>query len=205
MTDETNEDMLSDEQLAAANADWNKTLRRLGLHEADITTVRANDIAYLAKRWQFLQLVDLGGDQKSLEKPELITAKSGWTIINYGDAMATSPGKYLFGGGYFRIHSSDDDEGGGGIVNPHKGTLVKQAFDSVAEMIQLVKTLGWVGAQIIDGHPDMQRAAWVEACRIGVRLEGYTPDMKAEEMRRRAVSESIDEMRSAVNALKSRR
>lgn len=187
----------------ADDSDWQKTLARLGLSEPNITKVRSSDILYFAKRWQFLQVVEGGGHIKPLEKPALIEGKSGWTIINFGDAMTTSPGKFLFRGGYFCIYfdDDDDDEGGGeggGIVNPKKGTIFKQAFDSAAEIIQLAKELGWNGVQIVDGHPDMQRAAWVEACRIGVRLDGYQPNVDAEKQRRRIVSQSIDEMHAAL-------
>lgn len=202
MADEKHEKIksaLSEEQIKAQkDAEWQKTLRRLGLGEIDVTNVNANDIMYIADHWQFLQIVESSGNKPSLEKPELITAKSGWTIINYGDAMATSPGKFLFGGGYFRISSGDDDDEGGGIVNPKKGTIFKQAFDSAAEMIQLAKEFGWNGVQIVDGHPYMQRAAWVEACRIGVRLDGYKADITAEKTRRRIVSATIDEMHAAL-------
>src|SRR3990167_6542427 len=140
------------------DAEWKKTLRRLGINDPDVSEVRPNDILWLAKQWQFLQVVESGGHQKPLEKPQLIEAKSGWTIINYGDAMATSPGKWIFRGGYFQFteNKDDDDEGGGGIVNPKKGTIIKQAFDSAAEIIQLAKELGWDGVQIVDGDPFMQ-------------------------------------------------
>lgn len=183
-------------------ADWQKTLSRLGLVEPDITQVRDSDILYLAKQWQFLQLVELSGERPHLDKPELIDAKSGWTIINYGDAMATSPGKYIFRGGYYQWTTNEEDEGDGGIVNPKKGTIVKQAFDSAIEMIQLAKEWGWAGVMIADGHPDMQRAAWVEGCRIGVRVDGYQADMEAEKQRRRIVSQSIEEMHAALKGLR---
>ena len=181
-----------------ADAEWQKTLKRLGLGEVDVRDVRTTDILWLAKQWQFLQVVDSSGNQKALEKPQLIEAKSGWTIINYGDAMATSPGKWIFRGGYFQLTDNMDDTDEGGIVNPGKGTIVKQAFDSAAEMIQLAKELGWSGVQIVDGHPDMQRAAWVEACRIGVKLDGYVPDVEAEKQRRRITSETLEEMYEAL-------
>lgn len=184
-----------------ADLEWQKTLKRLGLGDVDPSDVRASDILWLAKQWQFLQVVESTGNQKTLEKPELIEAKSGWTIINYGDAMATSPGKWIFRGGYFQFTNNmndEDDDGSGGIVNPKKGTIVKQAFDSAAEIIQLAKEKGWGGVQIVDGHPDMQRAAWVEACRIGVVLDGYEPDVEAEKTRRRIVSQTIDEMHAAL-------
>lgn len=191
------------EELVQQNdAEWKKTLQRLGLGDVDISEVRNADILYLAKKWQFLQVVESSGKKQPLEKPELIKAKSGWTIINYGDAMTTSPGELIYGGGYFRIRlpgdKDDDDEGGSGVVNPGKGTIVKQAFNSAAEIIQLAQERGWDGVQIVDGHPDMQRAAWVEACRIGVRLDGYQPGIEAEKTRRRIVSETIDEMLSVL-------
>lgn len=183
--------------------EWKKTLKRLGIDDPDVSEVRPNDIVWLAKQWQFLQVVESGGHQKPLEKPQLIEAKSGWTIINYGDAMATSPGKWIFRGGYFQFTENMDDEdddgsGGRGIVNGKHGTIVKQAFDSAAEIIQLAKEFGWSGVQIVDGHPDMQRAAWVEACRIGIKLDGYVPDVEAEKTRRRIVSETLSEMYEAL-------
>lgn len=204
MTDENkipNENEILDEN-QVSEADWQKTLSRLGLVEPDITQVRDSDILYLAKQWQFLQLVELSGERPHHETPELIDAKSGWTIINYNDAMATSPGKYIFRGGYYQWTDNADDEGDGGIVNPKHGTIVKQAFDSAIEMIQLAKEWGWAGVMIVDGHPDMQRAAWVEGCRIGVRVDGYQADMQAEKQRRRIVSDSIEEMHAALKGLK---
>jgi len=190
-----------------SEAEWQKTLKRLGLGEIDVTEVRASDIVWLADHWPFLQVIESGGKIKPLEKPQLIEAQSGWTIIHYGDSMATSPGKLLFGGGYFRVRSGDDDddEGGGGIVNPKKGTIIKQTFDSAAEIIRLAKEFGWEGVQIIDGHPNMQRAAWVEACRIGVRLDGYTPDVEAEKTRRRIVSETKEEMQRVLKGTARKR
>lgn len=197
----TDENKIPDET-EFSDTDWQKTLSRLGLVEPDITQVRDSDILYLAKQWQFLQLVELSGERPHLDKPELIEAKSGWTIINYNDAMATSPGKYIFRGGYYQWTTNEDDEGDGGIVNPKKGTIVKQAFDSAIEMIQLTKEWGWAGVVIVDGHPDMQRAAWVEGCRIGVRVDGYQADMEAEKQRRRIVSQSIEEMHAALKGLR---
>ena len=167
-----------------------------------------SDILYIAEQWQFLQVIESGGHIPPLDKPQILTAKSGWNIINFGDAMATSPGKWIFRGGYFQWteNEEDDDDGGGGIVNPGKGTIHKQAFDSACEIIQLAKELGWRGVEIVDGHPNMQRAAWVEACRIGVRLDGYLPDIEAEKTRRRIVSATIDEMNAVLKgAPKGRR
>ena len=179
-------------------AEWEKTLARLGLASADVTTVRDSDIVYLMEQWQFLQVVESGGHAQPLDEPQILTAKSGWTIINYGDAMATSPGKWIFRGGYFQWTTNEEDDDDGGIVNPRKGTIHKQAFDSACEIVQLAKEFEWRGVQIVDGHPNMQRAAWVEACRIGVRLDGYVPDVEAEKQRRRIVSATIEELHAVL-------
>ncbi|PIZ04666.1 MAG: hypothetical protein COY58_02625 [Gammaproteobacteria bacterium CG_4_10_14_0_8_um_filter_38_16] len=182
-------------------AEWKKTLQRLGLGEVDVTQVSADDVLYFAERWQFLQVVESGGLKQHLDTPELIEAKSGWTIVHHGDAMATSPGKWIFRGGYFQFtenENEEDDDGSGGIMNPKKGTFYKQAFDSATEIIQLAQQFGWAGVQIVDGHPNMQRAAWIEACRIGVRLDGYVPDVAAEKTRRRVVSQTLEEMHDAL-------
>ncbi len=182
--------------------EWQKTLDRLGLGKVDATKITYQDILYLAKRWQFLQVVESTGEKTSFDKPELITAQSGWIIHNYGDAMATSPGHLIFGGGDFRILMDDDSGEAGGGVNLGVGTLIKQAFDTAAEMVRLAQEFGWGGMLIVDGHPDMQRAAWVEAVRVGVRLDGFTPDMTDEHIRRRIVSMTVDEMYEAINALR---
>lgn len=174
----------------AEDITWEETLQRLGLSLNDVTQVNQSDIEWLAAHWQFLQIVDGSGNKSAFEKPEFIKAKSGWTIVHYGNAMATSPGKLLFGMG-----GGDDDEGGGGGLT---GTYIKQAFDSACELIQLAKQFGWDVVEIIDGHPDMQEAAWMEACRIGVKLEGFEADVKSEKKRRRVASETIDEMHRAL-------
>lgn len=179
------------------------TLARLGLTANDLLNVTPQDILYLVKRMQFLQIVESTGAKKPTEEPEFLTAPSGWTIHHYGDAMCTSPGKLLFSNGYFPFHTKDDDEGGesGTLLNPGKGTMIKQAFDSAFEMVRLAKEFGWGGILIVDGHPDMQRAAWIEAVRIGIRLEGYYPDIEAEKKRRRIVSPSIPRMKEVLAML----
>src|SRR3990167_7077572 len=63
MADEKKETVgsaLSEEKTAALKeTEWQKTLRRLGLGEMDVTNVNASDILYIAERWQFLQVVEI--------------------------------------------------------------------------------------------------------------------------------------------------
>ena len=204
----TREELLEE---AKERAEYRQQLIDLGIGDPyEARDVNLNDIIYLSERWQFLEIKPAGENLPAPpEKPELIEIKSGWTVVKKKNkrgetVMATSPGRFIFRGGYFQIlwdEEEDDDEGGGGVVNGGHGTIIKQAFDSAAEMMRLAQAFGWEAVQIIDGHPRMQRAAWMEACRIGVKLRGYGPSMEAERQRRRIMSSSVDEMHEVLQAV----
>lgn len=141
------------------------------------------DIAYLLAHCPFLQIVNVNaGESDSLPKPRLIRARSGWIIHYYGDAMSSSPGEWLLGGGDFRMLLGDQAQNTA-IINPGKGTIHKQAFDTAQEMIELVKQYGWPGIRIVDGHPSMRWAAWMKATDEEMSLTGYAPTPEEEEKR----------------------
>lgn len=163
-----------------------------------LRNISPQEILYLLDRCPFLQMVN---PEVSLEEQqlELLMADSGWTIHLYGDAMSSSPGELLFGGGDYRIFLSEeeDEEGGGGsILNPGKGTIRKQAFDTAMQMAEFAYQLGWGAIQIIDGHPIMGRAAWIRAEQLGLTVSGFTPTKRDIEIRNR-----IELSPSAIDAL----
>ncbi len=141
-----------------------------------LRSITAEDIIYLLDHCPFLQIRDPNAELENQEL-KLIAADSGWTIHDYGDAMSSSPGAFLYGGGYFRISTSgeEDDEGGSGIVNPGKGTIRKQAFDTAMQMVEMAKANGWSMIEIVDGHPLMERAAWIKAEKSAITLTGFEP------------------------------
>lgn len=154
-----------------------KALKELGIN---INWKRGFDLSeflYLLDRCPFLQIVDTNPhDEAALTPLKLITAKSGWKIHQYGDAMSSSPGLLLFGGGDFRINpDKKKDEEGGGIINPGKGTIINQAVVTALEMVELAHQLGWAGIKIVDGHQLMVWAAWMQAMDLGMDLTGYSP------------------------------
>ena len=115
-------------------------------------------------------------------------------IHNYGDAMSSSPGHLLFGGGDYRINlEEDEDDEGSGVVNPGKGTIWKQAFDTAAEMVSLAKESGWSAVNIVDGHPMMKWAAWMQAADEHLGVDGYTPTEKDLLRRERVKRSEIDD------------
>ncbi|WP_423063397.1 hypothetical protein [Candidiatus Paracoxiella cheracis] len=190
---------MTDDHKEPLSDDIQEALKKLNLEDVDfLRPLTPDDVLYVLSRCPFLQMVSLG-DSEPLPDVELITAKSNWIIHHYGDAMSSSPGKYLFQGGDFRLKlkDNDDDDGGdgdGGIVNPGKGTIWKQAFDTAQEMMALAQKLGWTRVKIVDGHPIMQWAAWMYAQDEKMHLEGYEPDQEAHDKRRRFKRTDVEEM-----------
>ncbi len=174
-------------------------LKRLGLAvpvwEREVT---AAEIQYFIDRWPFLQILSMNA-LDSLEEVELLRAKkSNWTILNYGDALASSPGEFLFGGGDFRISLSDDEDdgdSGDGIVNPDKGTIWRQAYVTAEEMVTLAKELGWAGIHIVDGNPLMKWAAWMHAMDDKMELTGFKPSKRDQERRERVKRSELDDIK----------
>lgn len=124
--------------------------------------ISPEEIQYLLDLCPFLQVVDTVLHYVENEQPpevQFIKARSGWTILDYGDAMSTSPGKKVLG--------LDDEEG--------RGTIWHQAWITAVEMIEIAKMRGWAGIQMIDGHRVMKRAAWIKAANEGLPVVGFEP------------------------------
>ena len=154
--------------------------------------IRPIDILHLFDKFPFLQIVDTRVEVDPPAEPQFISCDgSGWTIYDYGNAMSTSPGLLLWGGGDFSMPLEGDDAGGE-IINPGKGTIVNQAYETAVEMIRLADERGWEGLLIVDGHPLMQWAAWVEAYDRGFVIEGYEPN-ETDYAKRRRIRRSKEE------------
>ncbi|AAO91248.1 CBU_1754 family Dot/Icm T4SS effector [Coxiella burnetii] len=185
-----------DDEKREVSEEIEEALKKLHLDDVDwARALSPHEILYLLDRCPFLQIVSTN-EIEAFSETKFITAQSGWTIHHYGEAMSSSPGPLLFQGGDYRI-LGDDDEGddgeGGTIVNPGKGTIVKQAFTTAAEMIALAQKSGWRGVRIIDGHPLMQWAAWMQATDDAFHLEGYEPDEKARKKRERVKRSEVED------------
>lgn len=172
-----------------------ETLEKLGLGEIDWNRpVTPEEIQYLLAHWPFLQMVSTGGTP-SLDEPQFYTAKSNWVIHLYGDAMSSSPGELLIGGGDYRVLLGEA-ETAGELINPGKGTIWKQAFDTAQKMIELAQQkFQWPGVNIVDGHPVMKWAAWMKAMDDGFPFEGYQPSendyAKRERIKRSEVEDQL--------------
>jgi hypothetical protein len=164
---------------------WEQHIAGLDLKEANIfRPIIHEDVEYLCNKYPFLQMVNIEAKFEGEITPKFITSQSGWTIHDYGDAMSASPGEFLFGGGNYKAFLKEilkgeikEEEGGegGAMVNPGKGTIVKQMFDTATEMVKIA-IKKWPGIEIIDGTNLMKWAAWLAAKEKNYALEGFDPD-----------------------------
>jgi hypothetical protein len=174
MTDNT-DNYNPDEEEYDAQLEY--TLNELGIPAADWQRrISASDVIYLLDQCPFLEISDAEG--QPADKPRLIKARSGWKIHDLGGRLSSSPGLLMYG--HPKISSSTDDTGGteDGTGVPKAGTLINQAVITAFEMVELAFQKGWSIVKLIDGHPLMAWAAWVQALDTGMGIEGYVPSAK---------------------------
>lgn len=161
---------------------WGKREKGLPISRIDWNgPIKHEDVLYLLTRYPFLQIISTDPNFTADMEPKFITAQSGWTIHDYGDAMSTSLGPLLFG------NNNEDDEGGSGSteLNAGKGTVINQAVLAAQEMIALAIQKGWPGVEIIAGSSLMQWAAWMMAEDNKFTLVGFEPTAKDKQKRER--------------------
>lgn len=162
---------------------WSKRAGGIEVDNIDWSRpITAKDLEYLYDRYPFLQLLSIDPNFEAGVEPKFITLSSNWVAHDYGDALTSSPGEFLYGG-----YADENEEDGveGGSANPGKGTIVKQAVDTAAEMVSIAIEKGWPGIDIIDGHELMKWAAWNEAQNHEIVVNGYEPDETAHKRRER--------------------
>lgn len=203
---DTSEELAKLEAFGQELDDMQATLDRIESEGIDLKPtflwdLKPSDIKYLYNKFPYLQVVDTRVEVSPPPNPTFIKADpSGWTIFDYGNAMCASPGLLLWGGGDFSIETEGDPSTQ--VINAGKGTLVNQAYETAIEMIRIADERGWEGLLIVDGHPLMKWAAWVEAYDRGFVIEGYEPldgDFERRHKLRRKKEEE-EELRQKVQA-----
>jgi hypothetical protein len=147
--------------------------------------ISKTDIEYILNRWPFLEIKNPNASDTDEPHLEFFTAMSGWLIHDYGNVIASSPGIFLFGGGYYYIDWGNEDEGSDAgplinrsVVNPKKGTIINQMFLTGVDMINLALYRKWKAVEIIGGHERMKWAAWFQAQTHNLKVIGYQPTEK---------------------------
>ncbi len=167
---------------------WGKRAEGLRLPAFDATRpISHAEVEYILRHAPFLQILNTEATFDKFDQVKFITAKSGWVIHDLDDAVSSSPGPFLFGGAD-NLPLSGDEEGGEGegipSLNPGKGTIINQAFDTAQAMIELVAAR-WPGIEIIAGSELMQWAAWVISEEKKLKLIGFEPTEEHKDRRDR--------------------
>lgn len=162
-----------------------------------------SELEYLFDRFTHIQIAT-PNDPKlpAYNPPKIVTSRSGWAILNYGNAISSSPGEYLFNyaGGpqrskgkktdIFDLTAKDEDEDDGGS---DIGTLSKQRFDTANDIIQEALKNGWDSIHIVDGDPNFIWAIWAQAQEHDLAVTGYKFSKEEHERRERVYRSQLDD------------
>ena len=147
---------------------WGKRSEGLPVPELDIKReISPQELKNLHLRFAFVQILN---PESTGEFSEIhsVKSKSGWVILNYGNAMAASPGEMLFSHGEYEQAeeaTEEAEEGSLQRVCSGTGTVVMQIVNTAADMVRIAKDeLHWPSINIVNGHPLMTFAIW-KACQ----------------------------------------
>lgn len=181
------------------NADANKNVNILDKdlqQHIDLALSRAvkpEEVEYVLAQMPHLQMINLEFNEDELSEPRLITAKTGWIIQDYQEAICSSPGHQLWKSSF--ADGAEDDDGESG------GTVVYKSFNTAVAMVQLAQELGWIGISIVDGDAIMKWAAWVEAENLGLAVHGFEPTAE-EKRKRKLLDRSESEIRNLRHSMR---
>lgn len=143
--------------------------RAIGIVTQPLDSISKATLAYLRELYPYLQMISIDAKFEEVVIPKFKKAPSGWIIHDYGQAMSSSPGKYLYGPGNPELPSDDGTDSGG------TGTVVRQTVETAQAMIALAIEKGWPGVEFISGTPLMEWAGWMAAQEKNYPVAGYTP------------------------------
>ena len=162
------------------------------IQKASSRPVTQEDIQYLLDHYPYLQILNDRADFSEPIEPQFVRGESGWLIHDYFDALAASPGEFLFSHADFFNENDEGGEGDGGGSNLGKGTIINQAFLTARQMVQIAMQHGWMVLRIVAGHPVMTWAAWMTADDAGLTVVGYEPTEEDQKKRERVHREGMD-------------
>lgn len=169
------------------------------------------EMEYMFDRFTHIQIATPSNpDLPAYNPPKIVTSRSGWAILNYGNAIASSPGEYLFNyagqpqyNDMKKNHAfgqgDDEDEGGTDI-----GTLSKQRFITAEDIISEALKNGWESIHIVDGDPTFIWAIWAHATEHNIAVTGYKFGKKEQERKERISRSELEDQLSRKGMKRSR-
>lgn len=151
--------------------------RAVGVVTKPLDFINTAILQYLRERYPYLQMISMQAKFEEAIIPQFKKSSCGWVIHDYGQAMSSSLGKYLYGPRNPGMKEKEEDTTGGSGTwdGTGAGTLIRQTVDTAKAMIDLAIEKGWPGVEIISGTELMQWAAWLAAQEKNYPLIGYSP------------------------------
>jgi hypothetical protein len=103
--------------------------------------ISAEEVEALLARFPFLQIGQVDAEASGAHEACCIDSPNGWTVMDYHVAMSSSPGKHFLFTDMAQDDERDDagEAGGEGGVPKGSGTIVKQAFDTAAFIVEFAQ------------------------------------------------------------------
>ena len=183
----TSKDPYQDQDLSSFLGEvWSRRAQGLPPISDVLGAIKPEDVQYLCDHfYPYLQIISAEADLENIVEPIFITADSDWIIHDYGIALSSSPGQYLFGNYWAREEGESGEGGGETVLLPGKGTIVWQQVQTAYNMVAIAQEKGWTGIELVDGTPKMKWAAWMAAQDLGLELSGYDPSEQDQARRKR--------------------
>ena len=175
----------------------------LDLNNWDHRPLSEAELQYMFDRFTHIQITTPSDPRlPNYNPPKIVTSQSGWAVLNYGNAISSSPGKYLYNYAgqtqyqdmkkkkqhFNNAEDNDDDEGGTDI-----GTLSRQRFDTAEDIVQQAIQNGWEVIHIVDGDPTFIWAIWTHAQQNNIAVTGYKFGKAEEERKERIFRSELDD------------
>ncbi len=141
--------------------------------------ITPEELRYMHQKFAYMQILNPEG-QGEFSDIRFIRGQSGWMILDYRNAMSTSPGEALFSD---ELYSGSRDEYY--RINLGTGTRVKQIIDTAAEMVTMAKERNWPSIHIVNGQRLMKWGIWKASMDLDIPLTGFVPTKQDEEKYKR--------------------
>ena len=99
MSDQSKEPTDYDASLSGlSHPELEEMMHKYGIDIYSFRDIKIQDIYYLLSQWPFLQIANTESRLADLQpEVQFVEAGSGWLIHDYGDALSSSPGRFLLG------------------------------------------------------------------------------------------------------------
>jgi hypothetical protein len=142
--------------------DWFDSIKDM----LDSSEIPPEWLAYLQKIYAYLEIGVLDGDVEESPVSLVKIQKSGWTMHDHGNRIATSSGDYAHG-----LRESDKVNDN---ASPGYGTIVAQSWSTAQYFVEVAQTRWPEGANLLGATPFMQFASGYWAWLANYELSGLS-------------------------------